>query len=367
MARLSLRHQVDTELSTAFLRVMVFMPVAVIIWSDQFLFKHGHIERAFLLRPLVLAVLVIAVALLISILIYPKSNKLRALSGIVLDATAIAGALFLGESALAPAAAFYLWMMVGNGFVFGVRYLYIATGISLLSFGSVYLASEYWQNNPTFSLTIATGILLITPYLGSLLSSLHQAKRTISWQANFDVLTRVLNRRAFKNELRAVMHNSKQSKSQHLLLFCDLDEFKIVNDTAGHAAGDKVLHDIAKIFRDNITQADRIGRIGGDEFCIILKNRSWNEGRACAENIRNAVASYRLAWGTKYYSVSVSIGIAPNTAVTDEDSLIRLSDAACYAAKKAGRNQIHIVDPRFDPVDTQRIRNLQVVPSSSRS
>ncbi len=357
---MSLRYKLDTELSTAIMRVGAILPVVVVIWSDAFVSKHTHIPTIELLRPASLLMLALFIGMLTVVALQPKFSRFRIICGTVLDMVSVSAALYLGESALAPVAAFYFWAMLGAGFVFGVRYLYLATFCGVTSFALVYFSSSYWQQNAVFSLTIVTMMLLLSPYLAGLLASLHKAKRTISWQANYDALTRVLNRRAFKSHLHDLV--GRRTKKQHLLLFCDLDDFKTVNDSAGHAAGDKVLSDIAKIFRKNLTPADQIGRLGGDEFCIALPDRTWEQARGTAENIRNGVASYRLAWGTKYFSVKISIGIASSESVTDGDSWLRLADAACYAAKRAGRNQVHIVDSRFGAADTQRIRNLEVVP-----
>ncbi|MEM7284176.1 MAG: GGDEF domain-containing protein [Pseudomonadota bacterium] len=354
---MSLRYKLDTELSNAMMRVAAMLPLIVIIWSDAFIDRYSHVETIELIRPASIAVLFLFLASLALVVVRPKATTYRKSASTILDSVCISGALMLGQEALAPLAVFYIWSMLGVGFVLGVRYLYLATAAATSGFAVVYSFSSYWQSQTALSLTVATSILLLAPYLAGLLSSLHRAKRKISWQANFDALTHVLNRRAFKEYLGDLIDTG--DKQQHLLLYCDLDDFKTVNDSAGHAAGDKMLADVAKIFRKNLTPSDQIGRLGGDEFCIALPNRSWEEGRATAENIRNAVASYRLAWGTKYFSVKISIGIASSESVTDGDSWLRLADAACYAAKKAGRNQVHIVDSRFCPADTQRIRNLE--------
>ncbi|MEQ8204634.1 MAG: GGDEF domain-containing protein, partial [Woeseia sp.] len=101
-----------------------------------------------------------------------------------------------------------------------------------------------------------------------------------------------------------------------------------------------------------------VGRLGGDEFCVFLNDCTMEHARQVAENIRNCVSGYRLAWGRTYYSVGISVGVAPTSAVQDMGSLFRLADAACYAAKNAGRNQVHVVDPRTGTADTQRIRKM---------
>ncbi len=357
-------YRFDSEMTTAIARLIAVLAFGAVIWSGAFQQQNTGLANLDLLKMLSVVTLGVAVIMVISVLVYPGSNPPRYLIGISLDALSVSGALYLGEGALAPAAALYLWTMVGSGFVFGVRYLYFATTVSLLGFAVVFWASAYWRESVAFSVTIATSIVLLTPYMATLLTSLRNAKNLISWQAKYDALTHALNRGSFKAQLGEVLVGST-ADHQDLLLFCDLDRFKRINDTAGHAAGDKALQDVCKILAEHTGPLDLLGRMGGDEFCILLRNRSWETGRATAEKIRNAVASYRLAWGTGYYSLGISIGMAPASAVTDEDSLIRLADAACYAAKNAGRNQVHVVDPRVGPTDTQTIRHLSIPPQAS--
>ena len=126
--------------------------------------------------------------------------------------------------------------------------------------------------------------------------------------------------------------------------------------SGGHAAGDQLLIDVARIIRESVRRGDLSGRIGGDEFCVLLPTCSLEIGRQVAEKIRQRIADHRIAWGTQYFSVGISIGVVPTSAVDDPDTLYRLADAACYAAKNAGRNRVHVVDPGTDLIDTQRIR-----------
>jgi diguanylate cyclase (GGDEF)-like protein len=198
-------------------------------------------------------------------------------------------------------------------------------------------------------------LALIPPYVGALLGSLRKAKEQLRQQASIDILTGLLNRVETEMSMERLLDVRHDG---HALLFCDLDLFKQVNDKAGHAAGDKLLADVARIIADCTERTDITGRLGGDEFCVLVVDATMERARQVAENIRNRVSGYRLAWGRDYYSVGISIGVAPTSAVRDMGSLFRLADAACYAAKNAGRNQVHVVDPRTGIADTQRIRKL---------
>ena len=280
---------------------------------------------------------------------------IRRVIGMIHDVTAISLSMYFGEGAGAAIAVIYLWITVGNGFRFGVHYLYACATLCLGGFGIVYLSSEFWQQNGLLSLNILLAMLVVPPYVGSLLRSLHRANDALQHQASTDTLTGLLSRREMENALEALFQGDSRG---HVLLYCDLDRFKEVNDVAGHAAGDKLLIDLGELIRKSVRRDDLSGRMGGDEFCVLLRNCSLERGRAIAEEIRSRVTGYRLAWGTEYFSVGMSIGVAPSGAVNDAESLFRLADAACYAAKNAGRNRVHIVDPRTDVLDTQKIRKV---------
>ena len=206
-------------------------------------------------------------------------------------------------------------------------------------------------------------MLIVPPYVGSLLRSLHAAKDALQHQASTDTLTGLLSRMEMESAVESLFVGNA---SGHVLLYCDLDRFKEVNDVAGHAAGDKLLADIGKTIRNSVRKNDLCGRMGGDEFCVLLQDCALERGRELAEEIRSKTTGYRLAWGNEVFSVGVSVGVAPSDAVSDAESLFRLADAACYAAKNAGRNRVHVVDPRTDMLDTQKIRQLFEEPRKER-
>jgi diguanylate cyclase (GGDEF)-like protein len=299
--------------------------------------------------------LVVALSLGVAMLINPGVSVTRRVVGIVHDIAAISAALYFGEAAVAGIAVVYLWVSLGNGFRYGNRYLYGSAALSILSFSTIVWFSDFWRGQMTLSVTMLVVMGLIPPYVATLLSSLHRTKALLKQQASIDVLTGLLNRAESEMAIERVLERAHDG---HVLLFCDLDLFKQVNDDAGHAAGDKLLADVARIIADCAGDNNVAGRFGGDEFCVLLADATIEHARRAAEEIRNRVSGYRLAWGKQYYSVGISIGVAPTSAVRDMASLLRLADAACYAAKNAGRNQVHIVDPRTVLEDTQKIRKL---------
>ncbi len=318
-------------------------------------------RRAYFLigRLVILSSFVIAVGILISIVVAPAVSVGRRCIGMTHDTLILSVALYLGQATLAPYAALYLIVSVANGFRFGTRYLYATTAMSLFGFTVVYQTSAFWRDQTTMSIIVFVMLAVVPIYVGQLLKSLHLARDQLRLQATVDPLTKLLNRAELERRIEASL---KLAPRDHVLLFCDLDRFKAVNDIAGHAAGDKLLVDIGRIIRTeaSVEPEALCGRPGGDEFCVFLPACDVDRARRIACRIRDGIAGYRLGWSRSYYSVSVSIGVAPSAAVSDMKSLFRLADAACYAAKNAGRNEIHVIDAHQIPdvVDTASVRRL---------
>lgn len=170
----------------------------------------------------------------------------------------------------------------------------------------------------------------------------------LSYQASHDALTGLCNRPEFERRLRLLAENSGRQR-RHALLFLDLDKFKEVNDTAGHAAGDALLRGLTQRAAALLRESDTFARLGGDEFAVILENCQPEAARDLAEKLRLCVADYELIWGDRAYSVGVSIGL---TVFGDEQvdmaALVDAADCACYVAKASGRNRVHISQPDSD-------------------
>jgi len=168
-------------------------------------------------------------------------------------------------------------------------------------------------------------------------------KRALSYQASHDALTGLINRREFDNRLQAIVTRAQAGESRHALIYVDLDQFKLVNDTCGHQAGDRLMRDITGLLRARVRTSDTIGRLGGDEFGILVGDCTLEQAVHIAEGVRHAIHAYRFTWGTATLSVGASIGvveIAPECA--SAASVLSAADIACYAAKEAGRNRVHV-------------------------
>jgi len=179
--------------------------------------------------------------------------------------------------------------------------------------------------------------------------------RQLSWQANHDALTGLPNRRGFETELNRLLDSARNERKQHALLYIDLDQFKLVNDSCGHAAGDELLKQLAMTLQEKIRHSDTLARLGGDEFGVLLDGCSPDKAGQIAHTLREASEQYRFMHGGKSFKTAASIGlVCINTDSGDLHSLLSAADAACYMAKEKGRNRVWVHQP--DDVELQQRR-----------
>ena len=168
------------------------------------------------------------------------------------------------------------------------------------------------------------------------------AKR-IDHQARHDVLTGLLNRCEFENKVEQSLTLFSEGTT-HALCVMDLDRFKIVNDTLGHAAGDELLKQISQKIKLVLRQSDLFARIGGDEFALFLSNINTEDAEAIAEKILCSIREYQFVWGNKAFRIGASIGLVDAPAqVSNYENLYHAADTACYMAKHEGRDRFHTV------------------------
>lgn len=170
--------------------------------------------------------------------------------------------------------------------------------------------------------------------------------RQMSWQVAHDKLTGLASRQEFERRLENLVAQAHESGNQHALLYMDLDNFKIVNDTSGHLAGDELLKQLAFLLTEHMRRNDILGRLGGDEFGALLENCPPDKALAIAEKLRETASEFRFAWGGKTFEVGVSIGLV----MVGQETIslaeaMSAADVACYAAKESGRNQVHVYSP----------------------
>lgn len=168
----------------------------------------------------------------------------------------------------------------------------------------------------------------------------------LSHQASHDSLTGLINRRAVEHEVEVALKNSKHSKGEHAFLYIDLDQFKVVNDTSGHVAGDELLRQVAKLLQQHTRQSDCLARLGGDEFGLLLRNCPSRKAGELGEQLLHSLQSFRFVWNHKSFRVGASIGIAMIGAHSESvTSILSVADAACYLAKEKGRSRVQLSQP----------------------
>jgi len=173
-------------------------------------------------------------------------------------------------------------------------------------------------------------------------SESRELNRRLSYHASHDILTGLVNRREFESRLERALKSAKARETSYALLYLDLDQFKIVNDSCGHSAGDALLGQLGALLKSKIRWRDTLARLGGDEFGVLLESCSLEEAMNTAETLRLAIGEYKFVWEDRSFRLGVSIGVVPITADNEDvAALLSAADSACAAAKEAGRNRIH--------------------------
>jgi diguanylate cyclase (GGDEF)-like protein len=183
---------------------------------------------------------------------------------------------------------------------------------------------------------------------------LHETSGEIEYHATHDALTGLVNRSEFEARLRRALQKAREDRSQHALLYIDIDQFKLINDSCGHAIGDQLLQEVGKLFAESIRTRDTLARLGGDEFAIILEHCSAEQAQRVAQQICDATSKFRFTHDDRSLRVSASIGLVPvDDRWTAPAAILQAADASCYAAKEGGRNRVHLW---FDTDTAIRVR-----------
>ncbi len=182
------------------------------------------------------------------------------------------------------------------------------------------------------------------------------------YQASHDSLTGLINRAEFENRVKEALELSRQNDRQNALCYIDLDQFKLVNDTCGHSAGDELLKRLAGVLQTLIREEDLVARLGGDEFGLLLHDCAQDQALKMAERVRQALHEMHFKWEDKIFDVSGSIGLVMINRMSGSLSdLMSAADLACYAAKDSGRDMVHVY--RVDDVEiAEKYRQMQWLP-----
>ena len=189
----------------------------------------------------------------------------------------------------------------------------------------------------------------------------------LTYHASHDPLTGLANRRRFERRLQQAISGARSEQAEHALCYLDLDQFKVINDTCGHVAGDELLRQLANLLKQTVRKQDTLARLGGDEFGVVLTDCPPADAERVAKSLRKAVEDFRFLWENKSFNVGVSIGLVPITdSCADSTAVLAAADSACYAAKDRGRNRIHLY--REDDADlARRHGEMQWVPRILRA
>jgi diguanylate cyclase (GGDEF)-like protein len=175
------------------------------------------------------------------------------------------------------------------------------------------------------------------------ISDSYSLTEELGYQASHDALTNLLNRRAFEQRLQTLLSRIKESPGEHALCYLDLDQFKVVNDTCGHVAGDELLRRLAERLQAQVRKRDTVARLGGDEFGVLLEDCPPERAWQLVSKLHECINEFQFIWNEQSFHVGASIGLVPiNSSETTLDELLAAADRACYVAKDEGRNRIHL-------------------------
>ena len=189
----------------------------------------------------------------------------------------------------------------------------------------------------------------------------------MSYQATHDSLTGLINRHEFERRLDQLIKTAREYGHQHALCYMDLDQFKVVNDTSGHTAGDQLLRQLAMLLQGKVRDRDTLARLGGDEFGVLIGECSLEQAKHIAQDICDTIRDFRFVWQEKTFEIGVSIGMVVINADSEGlTNVLSAADEACYAAKDKGRNRVHVFQPD-DAELQQRHGEMQWVPRIARA
>ncbi|MEO1888846.1 MAG: EAL domain-containing protein [Cycloclasticus sp.] len=189
----------------------------------------------------------------------------------------------------------------------------------------------------------------------------HNLTTKLSFETTHDPLTKLMNRRGFDETLKHAIEQIEINDDTHALLYLDLDRFKIINDSSGHSAREVALIEVSQVINTLLRKADILSRVGGDEFCILLKDCSLTVAQSIGEKIRQTIDGFIFKWEEKEYNLGVSIGIISlDSTIESYEVALNLADTSCYLAKEEGRNRIHI-HTSSDQAVMQRLQQGNIV------
>lgn len=346
--RKTLRHRADSEHEQAMVRIgMVAMmtiwfmlaPHTGLIGDDGL--KSGHAVTYALMY------LVVAAMTFLMLLRRPEVNPRRRIFWLVADPVIFGSIFLVAGKAAVPLSFIFVWLPIDNGFRFGRKYLFASLSISLFMLGMVVHKQYYWGGHAIIAAGILLEVLLVCTYTAIPIGRLNAANVKLVKMATRDPLTGLANRQLFIDHLQNAMALTERNGKYCACVFIDLDGFKQVNDTHGHAIGDLLLNEVSKRITGSLRETDLVARLGGDEFAVTAQcfhipvDAIMVSGR-----ILKSISTIQEIAGKKV-DISASIGVSwyqySEGCTMSVEALIDHADKAMYAAKKGGKNCIRVV------------------------
>ncbi len=185
--------------------------------------------------------------------------------------------------------------------------------------------------------------------------AMQEVSSGVTEQAAHDPETGLLTRKSFERRLEQALHDAKRSNRAHAFCFLDTDQFRVINNQFGHGAGDKFIRDVAALYSQQAPEGSVLGRLGGDEFGLLLENCTIEQATAVAEGLRQSVLEHRFEWQGEGFNASISVGLVPvDFRIADLNALFRNADEACFSAKSEGRNRVKLFSADNEGVSEQK-------------
>jgi len=248
----------------------------------------------------------------------------------------------------------------------GSEYFYMGTIILIYLF-VVFVSNKVMNKTNMKGIILGIKNDILIDELRNKMLKIEDMTGEISYQASHDMLTGLINRREFEARLEKAITDVRRNGRNHVLCYMDLDEFKVVNDTCGHIAGDALLQNLAKHLEGKIRSTDTIARLGGDEFGLLLPLCNIDKAREIANKLRETIKNFQFVWDRRPFDIGVSIGLVEiNENMRTLNDILKAADSACYVAKDLGKNRIHIYQD--DDIQlTQRLGDMHSAQAVQKS
>jgi diguanylate cyclase (GGDEF)-like protein len=346
---------VDQDLSQAIMRLAILALCWAYLIGSYFHTDWHTRPNANLVLMLGIGYVIYSLSMWQVITHHPGPNLFRRGLNIIMDMAAVCVAIYLLGEVGAVFFPLLLWIMIGNGLRFGVKYLLFAQVVGVLGYGSVAIFSEYWRLNPEFTAGLLISLLALPSLYAIQIRRMHQLNERLQSElasarhaAQHDGLTGLPNRAQFTERLELEVKRSKRTGESFALMYIDLDGFKQVNDTLGHQYGDELLAAFSGRLGDIVRESDLAARVGGDEFAIILPTIDTLEGlEQFAQRLKIAIREpYEVQGRDTCLNASIGMALFPDDA-HDLDDLIRVVDLRMYEDKS---KRLHTVAGNVRPV-----------------